>query len=341
MMEAYINGISYYLPEKELTNKELSDMYPEWSVDKISQKTGIYSRHIADKEEFVSDMAIAALNKLISEFEIDKQTIDYLILCTQSPDFSLPTTACIIQDKVGLPKTCGALDINLGCSGYIYGLGLAKGLILTEQAKNVVFITSETYSKLLHPKDKSNRTIFGDGASATLITSNPNPKYFAASIKKFKYGTDGSGFDKLIVKNSGQNFEDALNEDVYDEEGNFVSNDDFLYMNGREIFNFTAFEVPKLVEDTLKENALTMSDISRVIFHQANAYMLDFIRKRCNIDKDIFFVSMDDVGNTVSSTIPIAFRRLIDENKLKKGNKILLSGFGVGLSMGGVVLETA
>ena len=286
-------------------------------------------------------MAIAALNKLIYEFEIDKKAIDYLILCTQSPDFSLPTTACIIQDKVGLPKTCGALDINLGCSGYIYGLGLAKGLILTEQAKNVVFITSETYSKLLHPKDKSNRTIFGDGASATLITSNPNSKYFAASIKKFKYGTDGSGFNKLIVKNSGQHFDKTLNDDVFDEDGNFISNDDFLYMNGREIFNFTAFEVPKLVADTLKENTLGMSDISRVVFHQANAYMLDFIRKRCNIDEDIFYVSMDDVGNTVSSSIPIAFSRLIDENKLKKGNKILLSGFGVGLSMGGVVLETA
>lgn len=339
-MEAYINGISYYLPKKKLTNEELSNLYPEWSVEKISQKTGIHSRHIAAKNEFVSDMAIDALNKLIKDFEIDKNTIDYLILCTQSPDFSLPTTACIIQDKVGLPKTCGAVDINLGCSGYIYGLGLAKGLILTGQAKNVVFITSEAYSKLLHPKDKSNRTIFGDGASATLITSDPNTKYYSAAIKKFKYGTDGSGFDKLIVKNSGLNYNKILHEDVLDDNGNFISNDDFLFMNGHEIFNFTAFKVPKLVEDTLYENSLEISDISMVVFHQANAYMLDFIRKRCNINNDIFYVSMDDIGNTVSSTIPIALSRLIAENKLKKEDNILLTGFGVGLSMGGVVLKT-
>lgn len=339
-MEAYINGISYYLPKYELTNKALSDLYPEWSVEKIAQKTGIFSRHIAAKDEFVSDMAIAAINQLIEEFDIDKESIDYLILCTQSPDYSLPTTACIIQDKVGLPKTCGALDINLGCSGYIYGLGLAKGLILTEQAKNVVFVTSETYSKLLHPKDKSNRTIFGDGASATLITSNPNSKHFSAAIKKFKYGTDGNGFDKLILRNSGLNFERSIHNDVLDEEGNFISNDDYLYMNGRGIFNFTSFEIPKLVEETLKINNLDLSAIAAVIFHQANAYMLDFIRKRCNIDIDVFYVSMNDVGNTVSSTIPIALSRLILENKLKKEDKILLSGFGVGLSMGGVILET-
>lgn len=339
-MDAFINGISYYVPENKLSNSEISILYPEWSVDKISKKTGIFSRHIAAKEEFTSDMAISALNKLVVDFELDKSEIDYLILCTQSPDYSLPTTACIVQDRAGLSKTCGAIDINLGCSGYVYGLGLAKGLVSSEQAVNVVFITSETYSKLLHPEDKSNRTIFGDAATATLITSKPNLKYYSALIKKFKYGTDGSGYDKLIVKNSGAKSDTIQHDSVYGDEGDFVSNDNFLYMNGREIFNFTAFEVPKLVEATLVENSITMLDVAKVVFHQANAYMLDFIRKRCKIPEEIFYVSMEDVGNTVSSTIPIALRRLIDENNLKEGDKLLLSGFGVGLSMGGVIIET-
>ena len=339
-MNAYINGISYYLPNKELANLELSEQFPEWSVDKISQKTGIYSRHISADGECASDMALSAMNKLISEFELDKNNIDYLMLCTQSPDYLLPTTACILQDRAGLPKSCGAIDFNLGCSGYIYGLGLAKGLIESGQAKNVVLITAETYTKLIHPNDKSNRTIFGDGAAATLITSEPNEKYYTARIHNFKYGTDGSGYDKLIVKNSGIKHQCLKSEDKFDDEGNYLSNDDYIYMNGKEIFNFTAFEIPPLINGVLLNNSIAIEDISMFIFHQANAYMLDFVRKRCKIPEDKFYISIKDVGNTVSSTIPITFRRFIDEQKLNQGNKLLLSGFGVGLSMGGVVVET-
>lgn len=338
-MEAYINGISYYLPEKELNNEGLNEMFPEWSVDKISEKTGIYSRHITSKNEYSSDMALIVINKLIDDFQIDKAQIDYLILCTQSPDYMLPTTACIIQDKAGLPNTCGAIDINLGCSGYIYGLGLAKGLISSGQAKNIIFVTSETYSKFIHPLDKSNRTIFGDGASATLITSNPSFEDFKARIGNFSYGTDGSGYKQLIVKNSGIKRKNIEQLDNFDDDGSFISNDDFLYMNGREIFNFTAFKVPPLINKTLEVNNLNIDETSHFIFHQANAYMLNFVRKRCKIPESKFFISIKDVGNTVSSTIPIALRRYVDSYKPIKGDKILLSGFGVGLSMGGVVIE--
>ncbi len=338
-MEAYINGISYYLPEKELENNELSEMYPEWSVDKISEKTGIYSRHITAQDEYSSDMALIVLNKLIFDFQLDKKSIDYLILCTQTPDYLLPTTACIIQDKAALPIECGAIDINLGCSGYIYGLGLAKGLVSTGQAKNVILITAETYSKLIHPLDKSNRTIFGDGASATLITSEPKQSDFKAKIGNLAYGTDGSGYQHLIVKNSGVKRKNMDFSDNFDDEGKFISNDNYLFMNGREIFNFTSFQIPPLITRTLQLNNLTIEETSFFIFHQANAYMLNFVRKRCKIPESKFFISINDVGNTVSSTIPIALRRYFDNSKPEKGDKILLSGFGVGLSMGGVVIE--
>ena len=339
-MKAYINGISYYLPKKVLTNAELSTIYPNWQIDKISKRIGVESRHIAAADEFSSDLAVAALNKLIEEFCIDKDSIDYLILCTQTPNFSLPATACIVQDKTGLQKSCGAIDISLGCSGYVYGLGFAKGLILSGQAKNVVFITAETLSKTLHPDDKSNRALFGDAATATLITSQPDKNRFCAEIKNFKYGTDGSGHDKLIIKNSSTHSNKNQNESVYDEEGNFISNDDFLFMNGGEIFNFTAFEVPKLISETLKANSLEIDEVAMSVFHQANSYMLDFIRKRCLISKEKMYIDMKDVGNTSSSTIPIAICRLLEQKRINKSDQLLLSGFGVGLSMAGVVIKT-
>lgn len=337
-MKAFINGISYYLPDKKLTNEELCIQHPEWSVEKISQKTGIYSRHIAHENEFASDMAVNALKMLFEEYPIEKSQIDYLLFCTQSPDFLLPTTACTLQNRFGLPKTCGAIDFNLGCSGYVYGLGLAKGLIESGQAINVLLVTSETYSKHIHPQDKSNKTIFGDAAAATFITSEPKENTFKAEINATCYGTDGAGYDKLIIKNSGSRHKCSHHETITDEEGSFISNDDYLYMNGKEIFNFTAYEVPPLIDKTLSNNSLTIDDIDMFIFHQANAYMLDFIRKRCKIPNEKFYVSIKDIGNTVSSTIPIALKRYIAENDSQIGDKFLLAGFGVGLSMGGVVL---
>lgn len=339
-MNTYITGISYYLPAATLTNEDISREFPEWSIDKIAQKTGIFSRHIAAADEHVSDMAVSAFKKLVDEYGMDKREVDYIILCTQSPDYLLPTTACIVQDKCGISKAAGAIDINLGCSGYIYGLGLAKGLVGTGQAKNVVLITSEAYSKILHPKDKSSRTLFGDGATATLISSKPNHDFYTASIEGVKYGTDGSGYDKLIVRNSGSKSETTDSTDELDAEGNFVANDDYLFMNGREIFNFTAFQIPPLIDQVLEVNSLSIDKVSHFVFHQANAYMLDFIRKRCKIPEEKFYVSMDDVGNTVSSTIPIALKRLIGEQTPQAGDMVLLAGFGVGLSMGGLVLKT-
>jgi len=338
-MNAYINGVAYYLPERTLDNAQLEKEFPEWSVDKISRKTGIYTRHIAGEDEFSSDMGLVAINDLFDKISIDKNEIDFLLFCTQSPDYLLPTTACILQDRVGLSNSCGALDFNLGCSGYIYGLGLAKGLIESGQSKNLLLVTSETYSKFIHKKDKSNRTIFGDGASATLVTSQPDRKNFTAKIGKPVYGTFGEGYNKLILKNSGIKHKCQTSSDNYDNDGNFLFNDDYLFMDGKEIFNFTSFKVPPLIESVLNRNETYMEDVTMHIFHQANEYMLNFVRQRCNISKDRFYISIEDVGNTVSSTIPIALSRYIDEQKPTHGNKILMSGFGVGLSLGAVIIE--
>ncbi|CAC9976599.1 3-oxoacyl-ACP synthase III family protein [Flavobacterium panici] len=327
-MKANIKAISYYLPEEVLSNDLINKEFPEWDIEKISSKTGINSRHISAKDEFSSDMAVKAAERLFAEHNIDKSTIDYLLFCTQSPDYFLPTTACIIQDKLGLNTSIGALDFNLGCSGFVYGLSLAKGLIAGEMAKNVLLITSETYSKFIHHKDKSNKTIFGDAAAATLISSEEG----FCSLGKFIFGTDGKGAENLIVKQGGMRFPVSNeNEDIHDEYGN-VRNDKNLYMNGAEIFNFTGEFVPKLTEAILEKSNLTKEDIDLYIFHQANKYMLNHLRKKIKIPEEKFFIAMEECGNTVSSTIPIALYEAQEQGKLTESKNLILAGFGVGYS---------
>jgi 3-oxoacyl-[acyl-carrier-protein] synthase-3 len=238
----------------------------------------------------------------------------------------------VIQAKLGLPSSCGALDFNLGCSGYVYGLSLAKGLIAGNMAKNVLLITSETYSKHLHPKDKGNRTIFGDAATATLISTEG-----FAEIGNFSLGTDGRGAENLIVKTGAMRQKMSKNDLTFDEQGNPKSSD-YLFMNGNEIFNFTADAVSVLVENVLQKNHLTQSDIDLFVFHQANKYMINYLRKSLDIEKDKFFVFMKDVGNTVSSTIPIALYEAQIQGVLY-GN-VLLAGFGVGYSWGATIIKS-
>lgn len=329
-MEAYIKAISYYLPEKVVTNEDLVKEFPEWTVDKIAGKIGVSSRHIAAENETAGDMAVCAAEKLFADGEVKKEEIDFVILCTQSPDYFLPSTACVIQDRLGLSTSCGAFDIDLGCSGYEYGLATAKGFIVAGIAKNVLLLTSETYTKHLHPKDKGNRTIFGDGASATVVSSEG-----FAKIGKFSLGTDGRGAKDLIHVSGAWRNNALLNDLIFDENQNPHSSD-FLFMDGKAIFDFTADAVPVMVEDVLKKNKLSLDDVDLVVFHQANKYMINYLRKLIGIDKDKFYIYLDTVGNTVSSTIPIALCEAKKEGMLK-GN-ILLAGFGVGFSYGAVCI---
>jgi len=331
-MKTYIKAISYYLPENVMTNEQLAQEFPEWSVEKIMAKVGVNKRHIAAHNETASDMAIAAAQKLFDS-GVDKQSIDYVLLCTQSPDYFLPTSACIIQDKLGLSKHIGALDFNQGCSGYIYGLSLAKGLICANIATNVLLLTSETYTKHLHPKDKGNRTIFGDGATATLISTEG-----FAEIGEFSLGTDGSGAENLIIQTGGLRCPQKSGEVTFDSNNNPLS-PDYIYMNGSEIFAFTLEAVPDLVKRTLAKNTVGKEAIDLFVFHQANKYMLDFLRKKLKIEDERFFICLSEVGNTVSSTIPIAIYEAMKSGSLKNGMKSLLAGFGVGYSWGGVVLK--
>lgn len=329
---AFIKALSYYLPEKVVTNEELVKEFPEWSVDKVALKVGVDSRHLAAENETAGDMAEKAARKLFTECGISPKEIDFLMLCTQSPDYFLPSTACILQNKLGIPTTAGAFDYNLGCSGCIYGMAIAKGLITAGIAKNVLLLTAETYNKYLHPSDKSNRSIFGDGAAACLISTDG-----FAEIGEFVLGSDGSGANNLIVKTGASRQKTATGKFVEDEEGH-IWYDDYLYMNGGAIFNFTLDIVPTMLNQVTEKNSITKDDIDFYIFHQANKFMLNTIRKVCVLPKDKFYVNLSETGNTVSSTVLIGLKDCIDNQTIKNKDKVMVAGFGVGLSWGGTIL---
>ncbi|MDE6300845.1 MAG: ketoacyl-ACP synthase III [Muribaculaceae bacterium] len=331
-MKPYIKAISYYLPERIVTNEELVADFPEWTVEKIADKVGVSQRHVAADSETATDLAIKAAEKLFEDHpEIQRENIDFVILCTQSPDYLLPSSACIIQDRLDIPTSCGAFDFNLGCSGYIYGLAIAKGLIQSSIARNVLFLTAETYNKYLHPRDKGNRTIFGDAATATIISTDG-----FAEIGEFALGTNGAGAENLIVKSGCSRCPEKVNDLSFDENGNPRSSD-YLFMNGAEIFTFTQKNVPVVIKLTLEKNHLSQDQIDLFVFHQANSYMLNFLRKKIKIAPEKFYVNMSMIGNTVSNSIPIALADARNDGQLS-GN-VLVCGFGVGYSWGGCVLK--
>jgi len=328
--------LEVYLPDRVLENEELARCYdsPKWSAVSIFRKTGICTRHIAG-EMLVSDLAVEAGERLFSTSGILKDQVDFLVLCTQSPDFFLPATSCVVQDKLGLLTEIGAFDFNMGCSGFIYGLSIAKGLLLSKSAKNLLLIMSETYSKFVHPLDKSTRTIFGDGAAAVLLNQED-----AAKIGEFVFGTDGSGAANLIVPAGGmvlpRNEETA--KEMIDVAGNIRSRNN-IYMNGPEIFAFTLRLVPELFSKTLQKNRLSMEEIDYFIFHQASRYILETLRDKLEIPEEKFCIDLEDTGNTVSATIPIALKRALERGAVSKGSKVMLVGFGVGYSWGATVID--
>ena len=336
-IHAKVIDIASYLPETTLGNDELAAIYPDWSAEKIYEKTGIKLRHIASKEQTATDLAYLAALNLFSRNIVNSGDVDFIILCTQSPDYILPTSACLLQDRLGLSRNCGALDINLGCSGYVYGLSLAKGLIESGAAKCVLLLTADTYSKFIHPMDKSVRTLFGDGATATAIIGIESVGEY---IGPFVFGTDGSGGHNLIVEAglSRIPYSAVTAIEVVDSSGNIRCNEN-LYMNGAEIMEFTLKEVPKAVSTLLVKENCQKDDVDYFILHQANKFMLDALRKKLKISEAKLPIFLEHCGNTVSSSIPFVLEHMINNGIFKIEKKVMLVGFGVGYSWAGCLLN--
>lgn len=331
-MEAYIKDIQFYVPEISVSDAELKERFPDHDVERTSNVIGVHNRFISPPDFTSRNLAELAAEKLFTRGKITKEEIDFLILVTQTPDYKQPSTACIIQNDLGLRNNIGAFDVNLGCSGFMYGLSMGKSLIESGMCRNVLVLTAETSTRNLHPQDAGSFLMFGDAGTACVVSSEG-----LCRIGNYEFGTDGSGYDKLIIKTGGYKYPEKINDAHFDELGNIISSD-HASMDGNEVFVFTIKAVPKLVRNSLAKNDMDIQDVDLFIFHQANAFILEFLRKKIKIDKDKFFVDMEKYGNTSSCTIPICLVDAIEQGKIKTGSKVSISAFGIGYSWAGTVL---
>ncbi|MBV6483711.1 MAG: 3-oxoacyl-[acyl-carrier-protein] synthase 3 [Flavobacteriales bacterium] len=344
----YINAISYYLPEKSFSNKEIIEEYQNYcdpskflpiTEEDIFKQCGINTRYAAEIEETAKDVGNKSALKLFEEWNIDKNTIEYLIFVSDALDYKGPTTACVMQYDLGLPETCATIDVLHGCTGYIYGLSLAKALISSGQVNNVLIVTADTPTKVVHPADIDLRAIFSDAGATTLVSNKKLDKSLNFEISNFIFGTDGKGEKNLFVERSAtKNAADIAWLQLHEHLPGGLRRGRMI-MNSPQIFLFALRKVPLLIEQVLKKNNLTFEEIDYFVLHQANGQMLEFIRKKLKIPQEKFIINIEHVGNTVSATIPIALKEMIDDTKyFSKGNKILVGGFGIGYSWGATIL---
>jgi 3-oxoacyl-[acyl-carrier-protein] synthase-3 len=324
---AAIGPIATHFPERIETNAHLAAEFPSWDMELIYSKTGIAQRYIAAPGQCASDLGCAAAQKLFETYDVDPGSIDFLLFCTQTPDYPLPTTSCLMQQRLGLRTSVGALDFNLGCSGFVYGLCLAEGLIRTGSVRRVLLVTAETYTKYIHREDRSLRTIFSDGAAATLLQAVDQP-----TMLGFRYGTDGSGGDTLLATCGGAR---PAQDAIRPRHRKRWSSD--LYMDGPSLMSFTVAKVPELIDQVLAAADVPAEKIDLYLMHQATRKMLEQLTERLGLDEDRLPIRLDLVGNTVSSTLPILIDQLRTERRLRPGMQSMLIGFGVGLSWAGCV----
>lgn len=335
-MNAKIAHISYYLPKKRLTNQELEEQFPAWNLKSLVKKTGVYCRYIAAEDETALDLSVAACRKFFTETGINPQQIDAILYCTQTPDYIMPPNALLLHRHFDFRNDIPAFDINLACSGYVYALSIARSMVISGMAKNVLLVTSDTYSKLINPRDRSTRTLFGDGAAVTLV----DPCEDSIGIMSQQLGSDGKFFKKFYIPAGGHRKPKCAStsfEDL-DSIGN-VRNEEQVHMDGMGIWNFIRTTIPNHISDYLAKSDVDINSIDQYIFHQASKLTLDSLVKILKLDQSKVFSNLEDVGNTVSSSIPIAIADALSKNKIQSGNLVLISGFGVGLSYGSMLIR--
>ena len=332
-MKVSITKLAYHLPEKKLTHAQLCERFGCDVMDKVATTSGIYERRISAEGECASDLAFKAAQKILTDQ--DREDIDTLIFATQTPDYLLPTTACILQQRLGLRKDVNAFDINLGCTQFIFGLSTAKAYVASSMAKKVLLLCADTPTKLINPRDKSAVALFSDAASACIIEANGNN-----NILNFTLGTDGSGYDDLIAPTSAMRQpprpEDYIEHE--DENQNVRANTN-LFINGFKIFAFAFKIIAQTVEKTLQQHNLTKGDIALFIFHQAGEKIITASAERLKLPPEKVYINLRDIGNCGGSSTAIALAQAQAEGKIKAGDKVLLCAFGVGLSWGATIIQ--
>ena len=333
-MSLIINSIEYYLPETILTNEELQNECPEWDLDKVAEKSGVYQRHIAGENETAYDLSIKACEKLFQTN--DKNDIDGIIYCTQSPDYIMPSNSFLLHNYLNLKNRVFAFDFNHACTGYIYGLAMANAFVSVGMAKEILLVTADTYSKYIYPKDRSTRVLFGDGAAATIVKESNERR----GIIDIALGSAGSVYNKFWIPAGGLRLpkSDSTSMEIEDDGGNKRTQND-IEMDGMAVWSFINSVVPKQIDMLLKRNNLKKTNIDQYIFHQASLMTLESIMRLMKLSKEQVFINVYNVGNTVSASIPITLKDAIDQDKINTGSTLILSGFGVGLSYGTILMD--
>lgn len=331
-MGVIIKAIEYALPQQVVTNADYEREFPDWHMSIIAAKTGVYQRHIAAPEETALTFAKIACDKLFAKH--DRKEVDAIIFCTQSPDYIMPPNSYLLHKYLGLPGSVLAFDYNQACSGFVYGLVLAKSLIKAATAKNVLLITGDTYSKYINKKDRSTRVLFGDGAAATLLCEEAGDR----GILDHLIDSEGSRFDQFYIKAGGCLIprSDATAVEIEDRSGNIRTDND-IHMNGMGVLSFFQSMVPRQVKALLKNNGLEVAAVDQFIFHQASKLAMDAVAQMLKLPAGKAFSNIANVGNTVSASIPIATRDALDAGVVRPGDTIVFSGFGVGLSWGSLL----
>jgi len=330
-----LKGIVCVVPKTVRDNGYFSEIFGSKVMKNITKMTGVETRRITDSNTCTSDLCYEAAEKLIAGLEWERESIEALILVTQSPDYVLPASSCILQDRLGLSTECASFDINLGCSGYVYGLWVASNLIVGSSLKRVLLLVGDTSSKLISIKDRSTAPLFGDAGSATALEYSTEAK-----DSFYVLGTDGKGKDNLIIP-AGGNRKPSSHETLkeFKRDNGSIRSEEDLFMDGGEIFNFTLSRVTNLIKDTLEFGQMKIDDIDLFLFHQANKFILEHLTKKLDVSLKKVPLSIKEFGNTSSASIPLTLILNQNISSCEDFSKTLMTGFGVGYSWASVLMD--
>lgn len=333
-MRARIERVEYELPQRVVTNADLGVENPGWEMEKVQQKSGVVSRHVAGADETAFDLAARACDRLFERE--DRDSVDAILFCTQTPDYVMPSNAFLLHRHLGLREQVLAFDYNLACSGFTYGLAIAQGLLAAELARRVLLVAADTYSKLINPGDRSARVLFGDGAAATLVGVSPGEE----GIVDFDLATAGEHFDRFWIPAGGCRLPRSAETSVptVDPNGNVRSQND-IHMDGMGVWAFVNSFVPRQLRSLLERNERSFADVDLFLFHQASRLTLDSLVRVLSLRPEQVFSNIADVGNTVSASLPILFEDARRTGRLRPGMMVVLAGFGVGLSSAAALMR--
>lgn len=325
-----IESIAYAFPARYVGNNDLRATFPDWDFERLEKRTGVFHRYVAEQDETALDLALQACGRLAAQDRLRLEEIDAVIFCTQSPDYIVPSNACLLHGRLGLRHGVIAFDINLACSGYIYGLLLADSLIRSGAAHRLLLATADTYTRYIYPKDRATRCLFGDGAAVSIICGCPN-----GGIRDIFCGTAGQHYEKFMIPAGGMRLARSAetSREIVDQSGN-IRTAEHLGMDGLGILSFFNATIPCLVKQVLERNQLLIQQVDLFIFHQASKLALDNLRTALAIPMEKMVYELANIGNLVSASIPVALSRVLDSGRAKQGQLVLLCGFGAGFSWG-------